>query len=99
MHGRKGGCAASAITMRLRGHRDGEWAERGEVTLEARRENRRGMQYDGPAHASPWPPQGSAGLPRCYLVIKTADLTGFTGGPRSDPPLTPNPDQCAFDFQ
>ena len=30
-------------------------------------ENRRGMQYDGAAHASPWRHQGPAGLPRCSL--------------------------------
>jgi hypothetical protein len=32
-------------------------------------------------------------------VIKIADLTGFIGRKRSAPPLTPNPDQQAFDFQ
>jgi len=36
---------------------------------------------------------------RAPWVIKTADLTGFTGRKRSDLPLTPNPDQRVFDFQ
>ena len=83
----------------IAGHRDGEWAERGEITLEAaakivgvcnmtalrmlRRGDIKGRQV---CPGAPW-------------VIKTADLTGFTGRKRSDPPLTPNPDQRAFDFQ
>jgi hypothetical protein len=37
--------------------------------------------------------------PGAPWVIKTADLTGFTARKRSDSPLTPNPDQRAFDFQ
>jgi hypothetical protein len=80
-------------------HRDGEWAERGEITLEAaakivgvcnmtalrmlRRGDIKGRQV---CPGAPW-------------VIKIADLTGFTGRKRSNPPLTPNPDQQAFDFQ
>jgi DNA invertase Pin-like site-specific DNA recombinase len=80
-------------------HRDGEWAERGEITLEAaakivgvcnmtalrmlRRGDIKGRQV---CPGAPW-------------VIKIADLTGFTGRKRSNPPLTPNPDQQAFEFQ
>jgi DNA invertase Pin-like site-specific DNA recombinase len=80
-------------------HRDGEWVERGEITLEAaakivgvcnmtalrmlRRGDIKGRQV---CPGAPW-------------VIKIADLTGFTGRKRSNPPLTPNPDQQAFDFQ
>jgi hypothetical protein len=83
----------------IAGYRDGEWAERGEITLEAaakivgvcnmtalrmlRRSDIKGRQV---CPGAPW-------------VIKTADLTGFTGRKRSDSPLTPNPDQQAFDFQ
>ncbi len=83
----------------ITGHRDGEWAQRGEITLEAaakivgvcnmtalrmlRRGDIKGRQV---CSGAPW-------------VIKTADLTGFTGRKRSDPPLTPNPDQRGFDFQ
>jgi DNA invertase Pin-like site-specific DNA recombinase len=83
----------------IAGHRDGEWAERDEITLEAaakivgvcnmtalrmlRRGDIKGRQV---CPGAPW-------------VIKTADLTGFTGRKRSEPPLTPNPDQRAFDFQ
>jgi hypothetical protein len=83
----------------IAGYRDGEWAERGEITLEAaaklvgvcnmtalrmlRRGDIKGQQV---CPGAPW-------------VIKTADLTGFTGRKRPDLPLTPNPDQRAFDFQ
>jgi hypothetical protein len=72
------------------GYRDGEWAERGEITLETaakivgvcnmtalrmlRRGDIKGRQV---CPGAPW-------------VIKTADLTGFTGRKRLDPPLTPD---------
>ena len=80
-------------------YRDGEWAERGEIKLEAatkiigvcnmtalrmlRRGDIKGRQV---CPGAPW-------------VVKTADLTGFIGRKRSASPLTPNPDQQAFDFQ
>jgi DNA invertase Pin-like site-specific DNA recombinase len=83
----------------IAGYRNGEWAERGEITLEAtakmigvcnmtalrmlRRGEIKGRQV--------WP-----GAP---WAIRTADLVGLTGRKRSDRPLTPNPDQRAFDFQ
>ena len=75
----------------IAGYREGEWAERGEITLEAaakivgvcnmtalrmlRRGDIKGRQV---CPGAPW-------------VIKTADLIGFTGRKRSDSPLTPNP--------
>jgi DNA invertase Pin-like site-specific DNA recombinase len=80
-------------------YRDGEWAERGEITLEEaakivgvcrmtalrmlRRGDIKGRQV---CPGAPW-------------VIRIADLTGFNGRARSNPPLTANPDQQAFDFQ
>jgi DNA invertase Pin-like site-specific DNA recombinase len=83
----------------IAGHRDGEWAERGEITLEAaakivgvcnmtalrmlRRGDIKGRQV---CPGAPW-------------AIRAADLTGFTGRKRSGPPLTPNPDQRVLDFQ
>jgi hypothetical protein len=83
----------------IAGHRDGEWAERGEITLEAaakifgvcnmtalrmlRRGDIKGRQV---CPGAPW-------------GIRTADLVGFTDRKRSNRPLTPNPDQRAFDFQ
>jgi hypothetical protein len=41
--------------------------------------------------------KGRQVCPGAPWVIK--DLTGFTDRKRSDPPLTPNPDQRAFEFQ
>jgi hypothetical protein len=83
----------------IAGYRDGEWAERGEITLETaakivgvcnmtalrmlRRGDIKGRQV---CPGAPW-------------VIKVADLTAFTGRKRSDLPLTPNPNQRVLDFQ
>jgi hypothetical protein len=83
----------------IAGHRDGEWAERGEITLEAaakligvcnmtalrmlRRGDIKGRQV---CPGAPW-------------VIKAADLTGFVTGKRARAPLTQNAAQPAFDFQ
>jgi DNA invertase Pin-like site-specific DNA recombinase len=80
-------------------YRDGEWAERGEISLEeaakiigvcnmtALRMLRRGEI------------KGRQVCPGAPWVIRTADLVGFAGRKRPDRPLTPNPDQRAFDFQ
>jgi DNA invertase Pin-like site-specific DNA recombinase len=83
----------------IAGHRDDEWAERGEITLEAaakivgvcnmtalrmlRRGDIKGRQV---CPGAPW-------------VIRAADLTEFTSRKRPDPPLTPSPDQRTFDLQ
>jgi Recombinase zinc beta ribbon domain len=83
----------------IEGYRDGEWAARGEITLEAaakivgvcnmtalrmlRRGEIKGRQV---CPGAPW-------------AIKAADLAGFTGRVRSKHPLTPNPDQHTFTFQ
>jgi hypothetical protein len=79
--------------------REGEWAERGEITLEAAakligvcnmtalRMLRRGEIKGRQACAgAPW-------------VIKAEDLIGFARGKRRKPPLTPDATQRAFDFQ
>ena len=83
----------------IAGYRDGEWAERGEISLEeaakiigvcnmtALRMLRRGEI------------KGRQVCPGAPWVIRTADLIGFTDRKRPDRPLTPNPDQRAFDFQ
>ena len=83
----------------IAGYRDGEWAERGEITLEAaakmigvcnmtalrmlRRGDIKGRQV---CPGAPW-------------VIKAADLTGFAAGKRTRAPLTPNAAQPVLDFQ
>jgi hypothetical protein len=79
--------------------REGEWAERGEITLEAAakligacnmtalRMLRRGEIKGRQACAgAPW-------------VIKAEDLAGFASGKRRKPPLTQNATQQVFDFQ
>ena len=79
--------------------RDGEWAERGEITLEAaakligvcnmtalrmlRRGDIKGRQA---CAGAPW-------------VIRAEDLAGFAKGKRRKPPLTQNTTQRVFDFQ
>jgi DNA invertase Pin-like site-specific DNA recombinase len=83
----------------IAGYRDGEWAERDEITLEAaakivgvcnmtalrmlRRGEIKGRQV---CPGAPW-------------AVKAADLAGLTGRVRSKPPLTPNSGQLALDFQ
>src|SRR5262245_43462572 len=80
-------------------YREGEWAERGEITLEAAakiigvctmtalRMLRRGDIKGGQVcPGAPW-------------VIKTADLTSFCGNSNASRPLTPNRAQRTFDFQ
>jgi DNA invertase Pin-like site-specific DNA recombinase len=80
-------------------YRDGEWAERGEITLEAsakiigvcnmtalrmlRRGDIKGRQV---CSGAPW-------------VIKATDLATFGGKSKTSRPLTPNGAQRAFDFQ
>jgi hypothetical protein len=80
-------------------YRDGEWAERGEITLEAaakiigvcnmtalrmlRRGDIKGRQV---CPGAPW-------------VIKAADLTSFGGKSNGSRPLTPNGAQQTFDLQ
>src|ERR1700719_776866 len=80
-------------------YRDGEWAERGEITLDAaaqiigvcnmtalrmlRRGDIKGRQA---CAGAPW-------------VIRAEDLRGFAKGKRRKPPLTQNATQHVFDFQ
>ena len=80
-------------------YRDGEWAERGEITLDAaaqiigvrkmtalrmiRRGDLKGRQV---CKGAPW-------------VIKAEDVAAFAARKRSTAPVTPNPKQQTFDFQ
>ena len=79
--------------------RDGEWAERGEITLEAaakligvcnmtalRMLRRREIKGRQACSGAPW-------------VIRAEDLAGFAKGKRRKPPLTQNATQQVFDFQ
>ena len=83
----------------VEGFRTGEWAERGEITLEetakvvgvcsmtALRMLRRGDI------------KGRQACPGAPWVIKVADLAGFTGKKGAVRPLTPNATQPVFNFQ
>ena len=80
-------------------YRDGEWAERGEITLDAaaqiigvckmtalrmiRRGDIKGRQV---CKGAPW-------------VIKAEDVAAFAARKRSTAPVTPNPAQQTFEFQ
>ena len=83
----------------IAGYRDGEWAERGEITLDAaaemigvckmtalrmiRRGDVKGRQV---CKGAPW-------------VIKAEDVAAFAARKRSSDPVTPNPMQQTFEFQ
>ena len=83
----------------IEAYRDGEWAERGEITLEAaaniigtctmtalrmlRRGDLKGRQV---CAGAPW-------------AIKAEDVAAFVARKRSTAPVTPNPDQQTFGFQ
>ena len=89
----------------FRGHheiaafRDGEWAERGEITLEAaakiigvhkmtalRMIKRGDIKGRQPCPEAPW-------------IIKTAEVAAFEAKTPSKRPVTPNPAQATFNFQ
>ena len=83
----------------IAGYREGEWAERGEITLEAAAKivgvcNMTALRMLRRGHI-----KGRQVCPGAPWVIKTADLIGFTGRNRSNSPLTPIPDQRTLDFQ
>ena len=80
-------------------YRDGEWAERGEITLDAAAEIigvckmtalrmiRRGdVKARQVCTGAPW-------------VIKAEDVAAFAARKRSSAPVTPNPQQQTFEFQ
>src|SRR5437660_5846487 len=79
--------------------RDGEWAERGEITLEA------AAKLIGVCNITALrilPRGDSKGRRACAggpWVIKAEDLAGFARGKSQKPPLTPDAKQQVFDFQ
>jgi hypothetical protein len=80
-------------------YRDGEWAARGEITLEAAAEIIGVCNMTALRMLRRGDIKGRQVCPGAPWVIKTADLIGFIGPTRSASPLTPNPDQQTFDFQ
>jgi DNA invertase Pin-like site-specific DNA recombinase len=80
-------------------YRDGEWAERGEISLEAAAEIVGVCNMTALRMLRRGDMKGRQVCPGAPWVIKTADLAGFTGAKRSRPPLTPNPAQSVLDLQ
>jgi DNA invertase Pin-like site-specific DNA recombinase len=83
----------------IAGYRNGEWAERGEITLEAAAKMVGVCNMTALRMLRRGEIKGRQVCPGAPWAIKTADLVGLTGRKRSDRPLTPNPNQRAFDFQ
>jgi DNA invertase Pin-like site-specific DNA recombinase len=83
----------------IAGYRNGEWAERGEITLEATAKMVGVCNMTALRMLRRGEIKGRQVCPGAPWAIRTADLVGLTGRKRSDRPLTPNPDQRAFDFQ
>jgi hypothetical protein len=83
----------------IAGYRNGEWAERGEITLEAAAKMVGVCNMTALRMLRRGEIKGRQVCPGAPWAIRTADLVGLTGRKRSDRPLTPNPDQRAFDFQ
>src|SRR3977135_3878241 len=97
--GRSSACAASRKHHDIAVYRDGEWADRGEITLDAaaqiigvakmtalrmiRRGDLKGRQA---CKGAPW-------------VIKAEDVAAFGSRNPSTGPVTPNPAQQILEFQ
>ena len=83
----------------IEGYREGEWAERGEITLEAAAKIIGVCNMTALRMLRRGEIKGRQACPGAPWAVKAADLTGITGRVRSKPPLTPNPGQLALDFQ
>ena len=83
----------------IAGHRQGEWEERGEITLEAAAEIIGVCKMTALRMLRRGDIKGRQACPGAPWVIRTDDLAGFTGSKRSTSPVTPNPDQPDFEFQ
>jgi hypothetical protein len=80
-------------------YRDGEWAERGEISLEAAAEIVGVCNMTALRMLRRGDIKGRQVCPGAPWVIKTADLAGFTRAKRTKRPLTPNPAQSVLDLQ
>jgi DNA invertase Pin-like site-specific DNA recombinase len=83
----------------IAGYCDGEWTDRGEITLEAAAKIVGVCNMTALRMLRRGDIKGRQACPGAPWVIKAADLAGFSGRTRTAPPLTPNPDQQIFDFQ
>jgi hypothetical protein len=74
----------------IEGYRDGEWAERGEITLWAAAKRIGVCNMTALRMLRRGDIKGRQVCPGAPWVIKAADLTGFAPGKRTKAPLTPN---------
>ena len=80
-------------------HREGEWDERGEITLEAAAEIIGVCKMTALRMLRRGDIKGRQACPGAPWVIRADDLADFTGNNRSTSPVTPNPEQSGFEFQ
>ena len=80
-------------------YRDGEWAERGEITLEAAEKIIGVCNMTALRMLRRGDIKGRQVCPGALWAIKAADLTNFGRNTNAARPLTPNGAQRAFDFQ
>jgi DNA invertase Pin-like site-specific DNA recombinase len=81
------------------GHRNGEWAERGEITLEAAAEIIGVHKMTALRMIKRGDIKGRQPCPEAPWVIKAADIAAFAAKKPQKRPVTPNPGQPTFDFQ
>jgi hypothetical protein len=78
---------------------DGEWAERGEITLDAAAKIIGICKMTAPRMLRRGDIKGRQVCAGAAWVIKADDLASFSRQPRSHGPVTPNGAQRVFDFQ
>ena len=83
----------------IAGHRDGEWAERGEITLEAAAEIIGVCKMTALRMIKRGDIKGRQPCPEAPWVIKSVDVAAFAAKTPPKRPVTPNPAQAGFDFQ
>ncbi len=81
------------------GHRRGEWAERGEITLDAAAEIIGVCKMTALRMIKRGDIKGRQPCPEAPWVIKADDVAAFAAKTPAKRPVTPNPAQAGFDFQ
>src|SRR6266705_87094 len=80
-------------------YRDGEWAERGEITLDAAAQIIGVAKMTAPRMIRTGDLNGRQACKGAPWVIKAEDVAAFGARKRSTGPVTPNPAQQTFEFQ
>jgi hypothetical protein len=84
---------------KIAGYRDGEWAERGEITLEAAAEIIGVHKMTALRMIKRGDIKGRQPCPEAPWVINADDVAAFAAKTPPKRPVTPNPAQASFDFQ